>query len=164
MTSYIHGSGPFHGFLLLKEHQVNYEESFDYINSKKQILLPDDLILYMKDTFVWIPSIDPRCLETSLESQDFGINYYGATIINKKGAKIFGNIIRAWIDLFTNAPTHLKLTGVWIENVNDDGTDSGGYYKTITLRRDAVIKTLKILIDYADRTISGEYFILHFGI
>ena len=51
-----------------------------------------------------------------------------------------------------------------MSDIDDEGVESDGYYDQLMLDRDIVVKNLITLATYADKTCSGDFFILHLGI
>jgi hypothetical protein len=157
-----------HEFFLIKEAN-DYQQYADpdYLNRhiRKQssvVKIHDDLVLYMWDTLQWIPSLIPAENQTI---HTYGLNYYGITIINKEGSGIFYHVMESWANLFSKAPIEFKLTGSWVQDIDDQGLESTeGYYQKIDVPRDTLVNRLKTLVAYATEVSRGDYFILHWGI
>lgn len=99
-----------HEFFLITYDE--YEEMLygGYILSSEDlsngVLIHDDIVQYIQDTFNWVPSIN---LGNSYQ-RELGLNNYGVTLFDKEGAEVIFNITKAWADLFSNGPMTLKLT------------------------------------------------------
>jgi hypothetical protein len=129
----------------------------DYVKMKADVTIHDDLIRYMNDTLLWIPTIH---LSGNHYKQTHGLFLYGSTVINKEGASMFSHIISSWAQLFSKAPENFELNGG--VTINIDRTV--GEFRKIKVNRDDLIKKLDVLKNYAEKAIADEHFILHLGI
>lgn len=154
-----------HDFLLLPEGKVNYRDYGNYFCSPADVRLHDDFIRYLNDTLKWVPTLNPANPKDHLKDwQGYGLNLYGSTIINKQGAEVFHHVVWSWAQLFSKAPAKLQLRGHWISDIDDEGVESEPYYEQLEFDRDVVVNNLITLGNYADKTCSGDFFILHLGI
>lgn len=130
-------------------------------NLSNGVLIHDDIVQYIQDTFNWAPSINPG----NRYQRGLGLDNYGITLFDKEGAEVIFNITKSWADLFSNGPMTLKLTGnyCWIGN----GTYmQEGEYEIVEINRDKLVESLRKLQLFAEEVISSpnKYFILHYGI
>ncbi|CBN54986.1 MULTISPECIES: hypothetical protein [Kamptonema] len=159
-----------HDFLLLPEGKVNYTDYAKYFRrscdlNSSRLIIDYDLISYLNDTLKWVPTLNPANPKDNLkEWQGYGLNLYGPTIINKQGAEVFHHVVWSWAQLFSKAPAKLQLTGSWMSDIDDEGVESEPYYEQLEFDRDMVVNNLITLATYADKTCSGDFFILHLGI
>ncbi|MDF0553499.1 Coagulation factor 5/8 type-like protein [Kamptonema sp. UHCC 0994] len=150
-----------HDFLLLPEGKVNYRDYAKYFHSPFGVKLHDDFIHYVNDTLKWVSTLNP---DNPKEWQSYGLNLYGVTIINKQGAEVFHHVVESWAKLFSKAPAKLQLRGHWMLGIDEEGVENEGDYEQLEFDRDVVVKKLITLANYADKTWSGDFFILHLGI
>lgn len=148
-----------HEFVLLTQEECKEKINLNDIRVNKDVLeIHDDIILYIYDSLKWVP----QAQTANSTEREYGLNYYGITMIDKEGAIVLYNILKAWSDLFKNSPPVLILTGSysWTE-----GKDiSSGGYEVIELDRDEVIGQFNKLMSFAKKVINENYQILHFGI
>ncbi|MEC4987985.1 MAG: hypothetical protein SAJ37_04480 [Oscillatoria sp. PMC 1068.18] len=148
-----------HTFFLVKQSETDFRK---YLTAKSDINLHDDLLRYMIDTLYWIPSAN---FSGWKKKPSQGLSMWGSTIIEGEGLNILFKIMNAWINLFSCSPPKLKLTGPWTEHLDDEGNVEGeGYYSTLELDRDEIIKNLEKLADYAQKASNEGHYILHIGI
>jgi hypothetical protein len=146
-----------HEFYCLNEGKFNYANYQSYDKKDSQVTIHDDLIRYINDTLMWVPCIH---LSGNHYKETYGLSLYGATVINQDGASMLTHVLSSWENLFSKAPTNFELNGG--VTVKSDGT-VGDFHK-IRVERDEFLNHLNILINYANKTLKEEYFILHFGI
>jgi hypothetical protein len=123
------------------------------------VLIHDDIIQYIQDSLNWIPSINPAM---NYQKQ-FGLCNYGITLFDKEGASAVYNLAKAWADLFSNAPTNLKLTG----NYGFYGIKDGkpvGKYNLVEVEREKLVDNFRKLQCFSEKVILGDYLLLHHGI
>jgi hypothetical protein len=148
-----------HEFVLLTQEEWQKEVILNDIRANKDVLeIHDDIILYILDSLKWVPQAKTRY---SSEIK-YGLNYHGITEIDREGAIVLYNILKAWSDLFKNSPPILQLTGsyYWTEDENINT----GAYEVIELDRDKVIEQFNKLMYFAEKVINDNCQILHFGI
>lgn len=150
--------GQVHRFFCLNENNVSYEKYQDYFAIEADLIICHDLIGYIYDSLLWVPSL---YLSGAKYKKSFGLFLNGDTIINSEGAAIFRGVIQAWVDLFSQAPEEFELTGTLLL---DAEKRSKGEFRKIKVERNAVVENLSTLVRYANKTIDGEYYILHLGI
>ncbi|WP_169090845.1 hypothetical protein [Paenibacillus sp. PL91] len=107
----------------------------------------------------WIENFNPDKNESEL-----GFNYYGFSIIEKKGAMKFLKLMEAWYLMFSEAPEEIILTGLYTWNDEDDDPKLIGDYEKLSIRRKEVLDTLSKLIEFATRVESEDYKIIYSGI
>jgi hypothetical protein len=152
-----------HEFFLVTHNE--YEEMSydgDYLLSAdigNIISIHDDIIQYINDTLRWVPSINPAMKY----EKGLGLNNYGITLFEKEGAEVIFKISKAWVDLFSNGPSVLKLTGNYGWITNDEGFAEGNY-EIIEINRDELIESFRKLQLFSEKVISDKYFIIHHGI
>lgn len=159
-----------HSFLLIPEaghddDRSSYSNYFDFANTypDKVVLLDDDLIWYMHDTLMWIPTSSP---DSQATWRGFGLNRTGPTIINKAGAEIARRIFGVWANLLANGPAAIELRGVWTETLNNhpEHVVAAGGYSVIHLDRDTYVDRLRKLELFAKQASDDQFVILHLGI
>jgi hypothetical protein len=123
------------------------------------VLIHDDMIQYMQDTFSWIPSINPGM---GYEKR-FGLCNYGITLFDKAGAEVISRLAKAWADLFSNGTTTLILTGNYGSIATENGIQQEGY-AVLEVDRDEIVRNLRKLQLFSEKVIAGNYFILHYGL
>ena len=132
---------------------------FPLENSSNLILIHDDIVQYIQDTLIWVPSINPAMNY----ERGFGLNNYGVTLFDKEGAEVIFKIAKEWADLFSNGPANLKLTGNYGWGPGDNAITDGNYEK-IHMSRDELVKSFRKLQLFSEKVICNEYLILHRGI
>ena len=129
----------------------------------------NDVLEYMADTLKWIPTYNP-----ATKRPHDGLCWHGPTVIREPGAEVAANIFSSWAALFSVGPEDLRLTGQFgwqLENDPDkDGFErvvpGSAAYENLMIDRDAVVKNLRTLAEYAGRVqqTNGAQYILHLGI
>ncbi|MEG3838512.1 MULTISPECIES: Coagulation factor 5/8 type-like protein [unclassified Microcoleus] len=149
-----------HRFFCLREGEVSYAEYMKYFKIKFEVSIHDDVMRYMNDTLMWIP-----CTHLSVRHRRkaHGLMLYGDTIINQEGVEMFYHVIESWYRLFSKAPEKFQLDGGIIIEA-DRTVSSPPKVHTIEVERDLLLEKLRILLNYANQVIEGEFFILHLGI
>jgi hypothetical protein len=147
-----------HDFLLLATAEHSPADYGRFIHHPDAVRLHDDVLQYIWDSLRWIPTLNPA---TGLPGQ--GLNYYGPTAILADGAEVAARVLRAWADVFRNAPPELQLTGAW---TTIDGAADSGHYQQLRLSRDAVVGALDRVAGDCELVAgaSGRHFVLHIGI
>lgn len=112
----------------------------------------------MQDSLKWIETINPDRNEN-----EFGLNYYGRSIIEKTGAKKLTKLMNAWYLMFLEAPEDIVLTG-WFTWKEDDDTQINGSYEKLSFNRNEILNTLNRLIELSTTVESGEYIMIYYGI
>lgn len=148
-----------HQFYLVRKAEHDYTDYAALIHAPGGVELHDDLIDYMWDTLLWIPTI----LAASAE-RFHGLNRWGPTVIDDQGAPVARNVFGAWANLFACGPEKLQLRGPALIS-GDAGAGDGGY-ETLCLERDELVRALRSLESYAGDVIAAEgaLYILHLGI
>ncbi|MCI3923530.1 hypothetical protein MO973_25210 [Paenibacillus sp. TRM 82003] len=119
----------------------------------------DDLINYIYDSLVWIPSKNPFEKEGALPTRR-GLNLYGLTLFERHASEALIGIFSSWRDLFGQGPNLLELT-VYGENKRQ--RDAEGRL-VLRLDRDEVIGEFEKVISMARRLQEGGFNMMHFGI
>ncbi|MCH8294964.1 hypothetical protein IH992_28095 [Candidatus Poribacteria bacterium] len=146
-------AGLYHDFLLL-DHSVEYSRWSDYTAETNGITLHDDILFYIQDTTMWIPTFNP-----STNKRQFGLNRWGVTIINQDGASKAFLIFKAWLDLFSQGPDLLTLRGLYSFEEDPDGA-----YDRIQIVKTELTSKLREIVRYLKLTRTGTHYILHWGI
>jgi hypothetical protein len=122
-----------------------------YADMRTRIEMPvaihDDLLHYIGDTLRWIPTYDP-----SKNEDQFGLNFWGITIITSSGAEVSRCVFEGWSSLFAVGPSKLTLTGHY-----EFAEDSA---------KSEVVKKLNGLGHICEQVLQRPEgaFLLHFGI
>lgn len=122
------------------------------------VVIHDDIILYINDTLKWIPSRNPALPGAPTGA---GINYYGVTLFDQHSAAALHRIFSAWRGLFLNSPPVLELTG---EFYTVEGEEQSGQYERLIYERDEVVEQFAKMISFADRLAEGGFYLYHCGI
>ena len=151
--------GPFHDFLLVNKKQYDYSQYIELINHPSRVQISDDLIIYMNDSFKWIPTFNPAKKETHQ-----GLCMYGPTVIKDEGAIIAEKIFNSWISLFAQGPERLTLRGCF-SWMNGSSPDSGEY-ETLEFLRDEIIESLLKISEFCRKVkdSKNEFYLLHLGV
>ena len=152
-------AGPNHDFLLLSRSEHPFNSYDRFINDPRAIKLHDDLVGYLFDTLMWIPSFNPARGEAST-----GLCRWGPTDIHTDGASQAVLIFASWADLFSVGPELLRLTGGW--SWTDGQAESGGEYERLEFDREETVAALRRLAADARRVAAGgdDLYILHLGL
>lgn len=150
---------PKHDFVLVPEQNDNYSDYRSHFNDPTALKIDDDLVLYMRDTLRWVPSINPA---NPKEWGGYGLNYYGPTVINRSGAGKAARLFRLWAALLQEGPETLELTGgfEWVEGE----ASTSGRYAVIIAPRDSVVKIINDIAAFAEEATSGRSYLLHLGL
>lgn len=148
-----------HEFWLLTQSRDDYADWSQRLDGPPDVVLRDEIILYVSDTLRWIPTINPA---NPANWSGFGLNYHGPTVINSAGAPSTARILRHWAGLFLEGPPTLELRGSfqWIDG---EAVDTGEYER-ITVDRDELVRDLSSLADLAERVSTGQTYLLHWGV
>ncbi|MDR6726876.1 hypothetical protein J2W91_005401 [Paenibacillus amylolyticus] len=154
---------PKHEFIVIEEQiplvDVTWNENRVLINGLEvspQASIDNELINYFNDSLNWIKSKGP-----SDSFPGYGLDQYGYTIISDiENLITFKNIIAAWRDLFSNAPTELILTG----NYGWKAASEIGHYEKISFNRFELIESLNKLIEVIEMAIESNHCVIHFGV
>lgn len=144
-----------HEFVVLTIKECRKKLSLNDIRATKKVLeIQDYIILYINDSLKWVPQA------SNSQNIKYGLNYSGITEIDKDGARVLYNILRAWSELFKNSPSKLILTGEY--TYLDDVSVA---YKIHELCRDEVIDKFEELISFTKIVEENNYHyrLLHFG-
>lgn len=136
--------------------KIQQPDDYSFYHRKQaDVQLHDDLIHYMLDTLVWIPTHNPVGIQSCK-----GLCLYGWTFIQLEGAEIAKNIFQAWVDLFLNGSDILELRAY---TVVEDGKE---HYEPLRLPRDETVAHLRALVDHCQTILdsNGQFYILHLGI
>lgn len=153
-----------HDFLLLAEDANSYSDYMKYADPRSflqsnlpHVRIHDSLLQYISDSLQWIPSINPA---KDAQAQR-GLNCCGVTAINKRGAAKAKRLFQTWADLFAQGPKRIHLTGefFWTEGK----PPQEGSYERLSFDRDAIVSAMRQLTDFAEKCVSGEFYILHLG-
>lgn len=158
-----------HDFLLLDCEIDGDWSTSRFAHDPRAIHLHDDLLRYMTDTLVWIPTYNPARRE-----QHMGLCMWGVTAITADGASIAEQVFLAWANLFSLAPPQLRLTGSYGGTLKSALSSADcervsileGGYAQLVFDRDQVVETLQALARYAGEVLraKGRLYLLHEGI
>jgi hypothetical protein len=156
---------------LLREDEWTYHKiSNVFYRSDAAVHLRDELVGYMWDTFLWIPTLQVSDDDVLLIH---GINRWGQTIINHQGALIFQQICLSWAQLFSQGPEQLILSGPtsisWPfeeeeRTLNEKQAIDLLSPTQLVTDRDLLVQNLRLLALFGAQAAVGEHFILHYGI
>jgi hypothetical protein len=146
-----------HNFHFTPATENEYVRYLDYCNLKPDASIHDNVIRYMNDTLLWVPSIH---LSGGKLKRTQGLSLYGATTINNKGILMFNHVIDSWLKLFSESPKIFELNGGI--TVNADNTVGDWYI--FEVRRDDLVRELEILHRMGQEVLAGNHVILHLGI
>jgi len=152
----------FHQFYLLEEGDYDYMNYQQHLVFSTPVEIEDDLIMYLYDTLRWVPN-DNNNLNKPPEVSFYGLDLEGRTIIGKRGARMFRDILLSWANLFSLGPDSLTLTGRFELSYGKDNIQTGNYQK-VHLMRDETVNLLRILADWAARVVDENVVILHLGL
>jgi len=138
---------------VLADKIISYKQIKDYYH----VSINDDIILYMKDSFAWIPTF-----WNSFDNKKISLNYYGVTIFRDEGIAVLKSIMSAWKQLFANAPNHFAITGSYTSIEGEE--ISSGKYEKIQIKKENIIQMLTKMINLCEQAINEKVFIIHFGI
>lgn len=159
-----------HEFWLLREGQYAYTVNGRDLKSQGNdpVILHDDILRYFFDSLQWIPTFNPAKSET-----DYGLNWWGLTIINQTGGSVFYRMWSAWAQILVCGPEKLRLRGPFTWQwpftesehlIKEDQIDALGHYETLELDRDELVNICTIFARFGEQAATGEFFILHEGI
>lgn len=132
-------------------HEFGIESNSIFHDMRESVMIEDDLIQYLMDTFSWIDT------EWNYQGENRkGLNYYGTTIIRGDSIAILKKIVEGWITLFTNAPQEIVLTGCF-----DLDNDS---YELLTFKKKDIINQLESLVFLCESALERGEEIIHTGI
>jgi hypothetical protein len=151
-----------HDFLLSPDIGAEYDYSRVMSNDPDAVQLHDDIIGFMWDTLLWIPTINPCCKPTDRDYTQYGLNRWGPTVINYVGAKKGAAVFRCWAALYVEGPEELELKGPW-EWIEGEDAKSGSY-AVIRENRDQLVHRLEQIAGYCESAVSGQCYVLHGGI
>ena len=153
-----------HKFRLLPARNVVFRDvargNFESLRSAPaDATLSDNLVSYVYDSLLWIPSFNPSSRKMSAQH---GLNLYGITAIGRDGAVVMKNILETWHRLFQLAPSVVKLTGHYTQTAKE----SDGFYEKNSLDRTILLNDVAAVLDLCKKTIDQreEEYILHSGI
>jgi hypothetical protein len=121
------------------------------------VLIHDDIIQYILDSLVWVPSKTPT-KQGTINSQ--GINYYGITLFDKDSSESLKGVLTSWRDLFKNAPKTFELTG----NFVDGADEQDGVYEKLHINRDDLVNKLEKVVSMSESLGKGNCYLYHLGI
>lgn len=153
---------PLHDFYLLPKGEIPETDIGVFIYSIKELAIrhievDDDLILYINDTFNWVPTKNNPFSKRPIE---MGLDYYGMTIIDENSVNILKSILNGWRALFASAPKEITLTGMYIEGDEEEE----GEYEKIFFEQVEILKQLDALIALVLEVEKHSHKIYHMGI
>jgi hypothetical protein len=160
-----------HDFWLLREGEEQYTCYREFVARKDApVRFNDDLLRYVSDTLVWIPTLNPA---KEALPMGYGLNWYGPTIINQTGGALFHKVCTSWAHLFQCGPKELKLQGLFSWQwpfeesehlISEDQLSTVGSYDALESDRDALVHMFTTLAGFGEQAATGRFFVLHIGI
>ncbi|WKA53139.1 hypothetical protein [Planococcus shixiaomingii] len=148
-----------HDFYLVTE-KIERNEIYmikEKIRAIDQVIIHDDIILYILDSLEWIPSQNPA-LNGSPIGQ--GIQYHGVTLFDGQSSESLKAIFTSWRGLFENASDTFELTGNFVYGNNEND----GEYERIRVDRAEVVEQFGKIISMAEQLAKGDCYLYHCGI
>lgn len=145
-----------HDFWLIEKNDFEFKDYREYLQTKPQVQIHDDLMMYMNDTLLWIPCIH---ISGRKKKHTKGLALYGISLISEEGAGTFAGVMDSWADLFSKAPEKFNLTGVITFKSGDDYN-----YRSFEVDRDILVPKLRILAEHTQKFTNQDFLILHGGI
>lgn len=111
----------------------------------------DDTLRYFHDFLIWLPVYNP-----AQKKEQFGLNYYGPTVIRENHLENFKKLIESLHGLFENAPDTFDLTGSRIVDEDDS------YYEVMPFTKKEILLLFKQLLEITNLAINkkGSVYIL----
>lgn len=128
-----------HEFMVSIQTQYLAQKSLTALPSSDCVSIHDDIIRYIYDSLRWVAS----CNYGNANQRQYGLCLYGQTVFYPDQITHFKQVMQAWYQLFTNAPSTITLTGDW--TWQDDAADSGDY-ETLSLQKDWILADFSKLI------------------
>jgi hypothetical protein len=158
-----------HSFWLFREGQRAYTDYIDLLPRRDApVNIDDEVLRYLFDTFLWIPTFNPAKSERGK-----GLNMWGPTIIDQTGGVLFHQIFTAWAQLFTCGPERFRLRGLFSWHwpfdesehvINENELHTLGQHTWLEVDRERFVQQLTTLAQFGEQAATGRYFILHLGI
>ena len=158
-----------HDFWLFREGERAYTDYSDLFSRRDApVSINDDVLRYVCDTIIWIPTFNPAKNE-----RGNGLNWWGPTVIDQSGGHLFCQIFTSWAQLFTSGPELLRLQGgfswQWPYDesehlVSEEELDTMGRYTQLEVERDSLVQQLTTLAQFGAQAATGKFFILHLGV
>ena len=146
-----------HDFCLLSQEALEAGNYYDVSASFDKVQLHDDIIQYMLDTLLWIPSLNPAKNE-----RQHGLCLFGLTVLDQQGSALASSTFSTWAQLFSLGPEGLFLKGSYTVI---EGSESEGHYSYTSEARDDLVNRLQTIADFAEEvTHSQNIVLLHLGI
>ena len=133
----------------------SFYERFKQLRRGTYVKLHDSLIHYVADSLPWFKSYNP-----STRKAQRGLNFWGVTVISRRGAQSAAEVFEAWAALFENSPRTLRLTGPYSRTDDREG------YEALKYDRDSTVRAFRRLARMCRKASEsrGRLFVLHFGI
>ena len=157
-----------HDFILLDAETDGTWSVGRFIRDPRAVHLHDDVVGYLWDTLMWIPTLNPATGERGL-----GLNRWGPTAIEKDGAEIAAAVFSSWAQIFSLGPDPLDLKGPYVLEgfaTSQDNPDSppkiDGHYERLNIDRGVLLETLNQLSGWCARisTTNAREYLFHGGI
>ena len=158
--------GPYHDFWLRREVEAAYED-FGPLSGRRDALvrIPMDVMDYLCETMRWFPTVNPAVsAAVHKERADYGLNFYGPTVINAMGGAAFGRICESWAQLFECGPKQIVLTNGLTSELDAEGNEGETRPYKFCVAREKIVQDLRLLAEWGRQTMTGEFYILHLGI
>ena len=133
----------------------SFYERFKQLRRGTYVELHDSLIHYVADSLPWFKSYNP-----STRKAQSGLNFWGVTVIRRRGAQAAADVFEGWAALFEESPPTLRLTGHYYRADNREG------YEKLKYDRDSTVRAFRRLSRMCRKASEsqGRLFVLHFGI
>lgn len=147
-----------HEFIVITRKESHFID-LGSINPKETLHILDPLLVYFKDTFDWINSID-----LNSGGQSRGLSLYGATIFNSESSRKMSTILNRWIDLFESAPDLIPIPKSYI--IENPETISLSKECSDIYKKNHVQRQLEKLVELSNKVADSNdhYILLHIGI
>ena len=158
--------GPYHDFWLQREGETDYGD-YRPLSGRRDapVRIAMYVMDYLSETMKWFPTVNPALSHAVRRDRtDFGLNFYGPTVINKTGWALFGRICESWAQLFACGPERIILTDGVLTELDEDGRETETKVNRFWVSRDRLVEDLQTLADFGKQAATGDYFIWHLGI
>lgn len=163
-----------HHFVVLNTANVPHSDYMKYIkHGQFDVSIADDLISYINDYLNWIPTSNPASSSTPEMS---GLNLYGPTIIDMRGAEQALKVFTAIASLFAcSSGEKIRLIGAFSYQLADSFDDEpeiqrivagSGHYARLHLSKQDVVSKFELLAELCRkvRDSEGQHYLLHLGV
>jgi hypothetical protein len=148
--------GPYHEFVPLPASERARACELTPDTLPEHVRVSDDVINYVWDSLDWIPSA------LTWDNPDWpgrGLDHWGMTLIDARGATTAERVFAAWAALFSAGPAEIELRCDLFVG-EDDRLEEG----TVVVERDEVVEQMRTIAGYFARCVGGEWIVLHRGV